>query len=523
MYRVMIVEDDMLYRHEIRNFINWEKYGFTIVGEAINGDHALRLMEELKPDLILTDISMPGMNGIELIKILRREYPLIKFFVLSSYDDFKFVKDAMKLGAEDYILKYEIKEEDFINLLIQMKKKLQSEEEERSREVFLEENKYRIAHDYIRGMINGQEIDVQQLAENLRILNMKEQLTNLAVLGIKIFPSKEDRVIDFMNGDEIAGGSDSILLKVSEYEYAVIVFFDKERSEMKIHEYIHQIEKLYINALEEHKAEAFTIGVSNVVPNWNYLKKAYEQAVHAAGRSFYEGLKKTYYYSDICIKASVLDEREYYQKFLENLEEGRMETAIKAIHEFFGHAEACDFSASRIQEELYRHLNIIYKAAVEEKIDFERISGSSSINPRLLDKMQTRSEAEGLLRDYILTLKNIMGQAMEIENSTHKKEVKWMKEYIDKNYMNEINLTVLSEELNFTPNYICRIFKKSTGMRITEYLNQIRVEHTKRLIKTTNLKVYEIAEMVGFSSVSYFCKVFKDVTGTKVSEYKEKL
>lgn len=117
MFKAMIVEDDQLYRYEIRNFIDWEKNGYTIIGEAMNGKHALQLIEQEVPDVVFTDISMPGMNGISLIREMRRSYPYIKIVVLSSYDDFCFVKDAMKLGAIDYILKHEMKKEEFCSFL----------------------------------------------------------------------------------------------------------------------------------------------------------------------------------------------------------------------------------------------------------------------------------------------------------------------------------------------------------------------------------------------------------------------
>ena len=117
MYKRLIVEDDVFYRYEIRNFMDWEAYGFQVIGEAMNGKCALDCLKEEIPDLILTDISMPEMNGIELLKQVRECYPRIKCIVLSSYEYFNFVKDAMKLGASDYILKYDLKEQEIISIL----------------------------------------------------------------------------------------------------------------------------------------------------------------------------------------------------------------------------------------------------------------------------------------------------------------------------------------------------------------------------------------------------------------------
>ena len=180
MFKAMIVEDDQLYRYEIRNFIDWEKNGYTIIGEAMNGKHALQLIEQEVPDVVFTDISMPGMNGISLIREMRRSYPYIKIVVLSSYDDFCFVKDAMKLGAIDYILKHEMKKEEFCSFLKQLNGMLLKDQEEKRAELFLEENKYRIAHEYLRDILNGQIPEEEQLLKNMKSLDMEVDHSMLA-------------------------------------------------------------------------------------------------------------------------------------------------------------------------------------------------------------------------------------------------------------------------------------------------------------------------------------------------------
>nr|WP_302142766.1 response regulator [uncultured Schaedlerella sp.] len=532
MFKAMIVEDDQLYRYEIRNFIDWEKNGYTIIGEAMNGKHALQLIEQEVPDVVFTDISMPGMNGISLIREMRRSYPYIKIVVLSSYDDFCFVKDAMKLGAIDYILKHEMKKEEFCSFLKQLNGMLLKDQEEKRAELFLEENKYRIAHEYLRDILNGQIPEEEQLLKNMKSLDLEVDHSMLAVMDIRFYkelcPVKgvgERKKIDFMNRQDISFSPQSILLKIHDYEYAVLKFFGKERSQIRVYDQICEEAKRFARAIEKNEVGLYSIGISDTLPGWRFLKQAYDQSVHAAERKFFQGYGKILFYSSMDSRHRHMENMEegYYQNLLKLLEEGRMDTALNRVKEYFAYMEACDFENERVKDELLRHLNLIYKVTIEEKIGFERISGEFSVNQNLLDRMDTSENALYFLTEYMEKLKASLNYTLPTGHLTHKKEILSIKKYIENNYMNEINLNLLSEELNFTPSYICKIFKKNTGMHIKEYLNQIRIEQAKRLIKQTNLKVYEIAEMVGFSRTSYFCTTFKKVTGVKISEYKESL
>lgn len=127
-----------------------------------------------------------------------------------------------------------------------------------------------------------------------------------------------------------------------------------------------------------------------------------------------------------------------------------------------------------------------------------------------------------LLEDYEkLVLK--ISQKNQIGSGGSSRQATAIMNYIEKNYMKEISLEILSEEMGLTPNYLCKIFKNSTGMKLTQYINQVRVEGAKKLLKNTNMKAHEIAETVGFSSASYFSTIFKQVTGTTVSEYKDSI
>lgn len=248
MQNVMIVEDDVMYRYAIRSSVEWEREGFQICGEAINGKHALALLNECRPQVVITDIHMPEMNGIDLIVALQKLDPNIYIIVLSSYDDFQFVRQALKYGAKDYFLKHDLEPETITEIL----------------------------HDY----------------------------------------------------------------------------------------------KLTLN---HHKTE-------------------------------------------------------------------------EANH-----------------------------------VDFQNII-------QLID--------------------------------TDQEEVSQVIEYIKSHYHEAISLQQLADHVYLSPNYLCNVFKKETGVTIFDYIKLFRIEIAKHLLEATSLRVYEIAEQVGFNNSSYFCRVFKEISGQSVNEYR---
>ena len=151
--KILIVEDDVNYRYAIKTMLSNCNIEFESCREAINGRHALELIREQTPDVIMTDISMPEMNGIELIKSVQTVYPDIYTIVLSAYDDFKFVKDALTLGARDYILKYEINEETFKNIIEDIAIKCKVEKEQKKNLEFLYNNKDEFFNEYFKKLL----------------------------------------------------------------------------------------------------------------------------------------------------------------------------------------------------------------------------------------------------------------------------------------------------------------------------------------------------------------------------------
>ncbi len=523
MYNIMIVEDDVFYRYEIRNFMDWESHGFTILEEAVNGRDALNKMEEILPDLVLTDISMPEMDGITLMKELKARFPHVRFIVLSSYDDFNFVKDAMKFGAQDYILKYDLKEQEIAAMLTKVKSEIDEEQKSLEKSRFVQDNFFLISDDYLRNLLLGvknTEENTKKFWDYLGIKNMPE---NITVVVMK-FVQEVD--VDYDAVKSIVGtilSKSEFLVFVDNHTLVVLLSLPEERSAMRIFEYTtRKVMQLY-QKLNERNITGFALGVSDSAKGIGEVVRLYEQAEKAQEQSIYEGYEKIYFYANIRRENDTIDMVLFLEKLGEELHEGQQEQVESGLKHFIERL----YSTRPEKKELYRCFlllfHVLYKTCVEEKIEFESVVGVQIVTEEWCEEFRSVQELEEALFAGYEKLSDKMRQRDQAGHTGSSRQAAAIRSHIEKNYMKELSLEILSEEFALTPNYLCKVFKNSTGMKLTQYINQVRVEGAKKLLRSTNMKAHEIGETVGFSSASYFSTVFKQVTGMKVSEYKDSL
>lgn len=528
MYKLMIVEDDALYRRELRNIVEWERYGFSFIGEAMNGRDALEKMKQEIPDLILTDISMPEMDGIALIQTLKRDYPDLVCLVLSSYDDFAFVKDALKLGAEDYILKYTVTEEIMVSALLGIRDKLDARKKARDCEQLLTENLDKIADDYMKKALLDIPGAVQALPDLWRLLDLQGWPAGVCVICVRTGN------MDMQDLQRLRGTVTQTLrpweffVPMEDDKIAIVLFAQHLKSRIALLEYIAGNVTRLVGELNRSGSKAYSIGVSNIRPAVELLPEAYRQAEFAQTQSFYDGAEKAYFYVNINKARKPLKLEDLREKIREDLQEAQFSLVRKELRDYIRQLNEARPQKAELQYEMLLLYDVLHCVAIEEKLDFSLLTGHRMVSERLLDGSGSLEEMGRHLSEAFERFfaeaggKNQKGlQDSHSGNRYLERYIDRIMDFIDKNYMREISLNVLSEQMNLTPNYLCRLFRSCTGMKLTDYINRVRIEGAKKLLTTTDMKVYEVAESVGFASASYFCTVFKNITGVKVSEYKE--
>lgn len=521
MYKIMIVEDDRFYRYEIVHYLSWENYGFTICGEAIDGKVAMEQLPQMQPDVIFTDISMPEMNGIELIRQVKEQYPRIIIVVLSSYSDFSFVKDALKLGAMDYLLKHSMQKEDVENLLGRIKKEIETERAKERKKEFFEANFSAVSDKYLKRYLEEQ-YHSEEMAPFWEVVGYEKKPENLTLLLLKLVESSDNLHRTVRKSLEKELWDNEFITSMDAQSIVILLSMPREKSALRILEYVTRRIAAIYHVLTKQELHGFSIGVSDTSWNLKDIHMLYMQADQAQAQCVYDGYDKTYFYCNLKTAPPGKDAEYSTQELADLLDEGQFDTAREAFDGIMESLRAERPGRQELTERFFLLAHVFYRVSILEKIDLTEILGVPAITEKWCSSFRTLHSMEDLFHRAI----DAVEEQYEKKAGSQKinsRQAQAIMNYIEKNYMKVLSLDILAEEFNLTPNYLCKVFKSGTGIKLTQYINQVRITGAQKLMRQTTLKSHEIAEMVGFSSPSYYSTIFKQVTGMTVSEYKDSI
>jgi two-component system response regulator YesN len=530
MYKVLLVDDEMLARVGIKVIIPWEQYGFEIVAEAENGQKALEIYDQIKPDVILTDIKMPVMNGIDLIKTLKQLDKNFKFFVLSAYEEVSYLKEMLRLGAEDYFQKLEMNPQNLIQILEKIKLKLDLDRKEtiarEDNERQIHSSRMAMKEKFLKDLVLGWIHDEREIDEKLKFLNLKlsQKQFMCFVLHIdnpEIYYKYKGNDIHLLNFsvvnivEEILNHFQwAYIFSMTPKEFVIVYSPPVVISKLQQQEKMMQLTDRVKVTLKKFLGTSVTIGVSNIHAQYKSLSQCYREAQQAIQSNFHSEHGSTILY--------------------------------QIPKEDSGEGEANDGMSFELLDEL-RHFN---EALIEYDVEKAR---------RLFDNMDRLAQGSNLSKDMakgictalIVMLKPTFAELWnndpyeQIEHFSLKIEyIKWIrdlkeslmpllsedlddtrlirkaKKYIREHYQGVVSLEIVAEQLTITANYLSLLFKKQTGQNFIEYVTQVRMDKAKELLKTNRLKNSEIAQMVGYDNEFYFSRVFKKSTGITPQDYK---
>ncbi|KNY25660.1 response regulator transcription factor [Pseudobacteroides cellulosolvens] len=517
MYKVFIADDDPAIVRGLMNIIDWEEYGLDTPETACNGLEAWKLIESSTPDILITDIKMPYMNGLELISRVKQIKPYTHFIVLSGYDDFEYLKKSIKLGIENYILK-PVNVEELSSTLVNVLEKLQNS---RLCPTHFERDKDIIRNNVLYRLVAGS-ISEEELNERLLHLNIKLN----GPYTVCVFRAIESKTGQTVSG-EIMSGVEKVCSRIIEKHGLGLTFRSPEGGTLLLicsnkeplesimlrdvlHECMMEVKNSYcINLF---------ITVGSYENNWRLLEKSYKKAMELQQ------------YSIILPLDSILDSE---------IEKDICEIEIKEILSF---NEMIRFIASKDIEGLLSYIDGI----------FGRIANMKGITPHFVQNtsveilfsiinivMNTPEGSNVLDQEFNKPVSDIFNlQSLEdivvftkdkakriVQHLFYKQEnlhpiIKRAMEHIKINYSKDISLKCMAHDFNINANYLGRLFKEELGVYFTDYVNTIRVEKAKELLLTTNKSTREISMEVGYSDPNYFYSLFKKYTGISPSEFK---
>lgn len=535
MLKVILVEDETLVKVGINSLINWRELGFKVVAEGNNGEHGLSLIKEYNPDLVITDIVMPKMNGIDMMRKAKEYKPDITFIILSSYNEFDLVKQAMKYGAWDYILKLNISEESMKEMLINLKEKIISNSKKINndnlpvvydtqstsimRQGFLKsllENNFE-DRKYIDAKLPSMKLELNEAMMKVGLVN-----TNLYLVENK-YNHKDLELLDFtiieiLNeiGNEFFN---CYFLKLSFGTYVVVFSLEESAKAQEINEQIRIMGKTMLEMLKKYVNIDAAISISDTYDSYLSLPQALAQAKEAMDILFYRGYGSIIFFDDV-IDGKSEDIGIKHINLKERLPKAIEICDLTLINNIFGTIIDNIQRANMTKKEIYDLCNQTFclcdihldeEWQIDNKTHFEDKPAVETVY-----KLQTLRE----ILEFVENYRNRMINFLRKKHDDEKHNLVWgAKKYIINNCMGTPKLKEVADSLNISAGYLSSIFTKYTGMCFTDYVNKVKIDEAKRMLKDGQHKIYEISYLMGYENACYFSKIFKKITGCSPTEF----
>ena len=562
MIKVFLVEDEYAIREGIKKSVDWEKDGFELVGEAGDGEMAFPKILKTKPDILITDIRMPFMDGLELSRLVKKELPEMKIVVLSGYDDFNYAKQAISIGVEEYILK-PVSGDNLMQELSKIADKIKTELQEKSaREQYqkdMEEIRVLARQKFIHDTIDGK-ISMQESLVQGRSLGIDITAAYYAIVLLQIFPKNANNV----DTSEYSGLNEEIYKRIKEafaasenvflYEQVgdVLCFLEKSDSLEDMNEHISQGIEEIKEIMKEYRSSIYFISTGKPVERIRDVNISYRDA----SRKFAERYMLDESTIFIDEDGTLLKQRE---KIRENIELEKNDSSddinitnfdinklnissidIKMVSQKTIFHFLRNGSSSEIDDLVDEYFSSMGEAAMESMMLRQYvlvetlISGLAFLDSMGVSKEKTSDiigdlkdplryvESSELAKEYVVSvLERLIEYRNKVSDKKYTEIIERAKAYIQENYQNEeMSLQSVAASVNVSSNHFSAIFRKETGETFIDYLTTVRMDSAKDLLTCTSMKTSEIGFEVGYRDPHYFSYIFKKTTGMSPKEYR---
>lgn len=543
MLKIFLAEDEVIVRETIKRMIPWEELGFELVGEAADGEMALPLLIRQKPDLLITDIKMPFMDGLTLAKLAKKELPELKIVILSGYDDFNYAKQAINIGVEDYLLKPITK-----NALIERLSEIRSRyEHEKTQKEYYEKFQREMqayeknsSRDFFEALVRGS-------------MDMMEVYKKAEKLGVDIVAEAYNILIFTMNSEEdfsgqkegyseweaetlemleefFSGHPSAMLFRSNIFSYGILLKGQKESIKEITKECVGKIQGI-LNR-KESKREWF-LAVGQPVERLSQIKKSY----HTASRAF----SQRYLYGENILYYDEMEMMEHRSGQADTNDNAYLKKVdVNALNP----AILQKFLSNGIQEEIENFVKDYFYAIGQEPMESLVFRNYVILNVRFsvitflkglgcdTEGMEPENTEEILvesgknIENAIAYAEKMISRAITIrdQNSGNKNRsiLKTAVDFIDEHYMDEdISLNTAANVANVSSNHFSALFSQNMGQTFIEYLTSLRMNKAKELLRCTGMRSSEIAGEIGYKDAHYFSYLFKKTQGMTPSDYRK--
>jgi len=534
MYKLLIVEDERAIAQGIAKSNPWEEWGFQVSGICNNGEEAVAFIERDKPDLVLSDIRMPKMDGIALMQYLNEQYPEIKIVILSGYNDFQYLQMAIRNHVAEYLLKPTLLEE-FEQLFRKMKQVLDEEAQHRKEQemqIRVRESNallkgYGYSEEFVESFFYHKDTDSYRVVQFCEQEDKKETADEMHDKGWHY--QRKQSIVKSMNqrvrNQEMSG----FFLCNYEEQITGILCMDEGTAET-------EIESTLLEILDTVKSEmgiALYCAVSSPCEDYRMLPQCYEQTKYCVGQKllldtdrrivWYKQTKEEKFGADFDYFGIGFDEKNII-KYILNQDKEQLEKELSGVFDLF--------RETAVKNKDYVDIHYVNRICMEILFTVSREIYRYNVHPEKLMSEHNyhymdvfeKPTLDGKL-DFLLGIFALFMQECGTQKESVSKTgelARMVRRIVDEEYMsNLISLEYVAEKVHKNPSYISKVFKNEFDCNFSSYVTDRRLEKSRELLSDPLVKVYEIAETLGWADVSNFIKVFKKKFGISPDEYRK--
>ncbi|SHJ12032.1 two-component system, response regulator YesN [Clostridium amylolyticum] len=539
MINILLVDDDVLVLTKIKQLILFLKSDYQVVKDVTSAKEALEFSRNNEVDILITDMKMPKMDGIDLIKEVKKLNINIQIIAISSYEDFYYVKESLKEGSIDYILKYSLNEETLKSALDNAKRRILTNKSlqvtKLERDKLIKSSKVLLKKEFLTELLQG-EVSKDNIIKNFKDYDLNIDYGNLIIIICEIdnyrvitedFDDKDKKIFKDAAFDIISKVLEKTQRKEIIYlrngEYVIFMSSDQKSNLYTINGASQYAERISDN-LERLLNIEVSISISNCCNNLTDISKVYSNAKNKLKKKFFEGKGKVYNAFERSTGVQVIKNNFDFNKreIIDKLKKGD-DSLLNDINLLFNKYKEERYPFEIIELTAIEMLNVGNDVIKDYKINIDTGKYNMNVLYRNIYKYETIEDINELIVSFYVTILSNVNKINKLLDASYSKYTVKCINYIEKNYSKQASLQEAADFIGVNAAYLSKIFKEDVGENFVEYLNKHRIKSAQELIKSKKYSIKEICVMVGFANYNYFFKVFRQVTNLTPSEFQKNI
>lgn len=532
MYTLLIADDEQLERQALRFIIENKCSEISIIAEVGDGKSAVAVTAEEKPDIVLMDIRMPELNGLEAARVIRSMLPDTTIIMLTAFDEFNYAKEALSLGAAEYLLK-PLRPNDLIQTLHEVVSKVAQRKRREKEEAELKKNLEQampfIKNSFMYDVISGKVTDIHDFRDRADFLGIKADSGVILVANIDNFKQITRRASElekqmvkqrvYQHICEIAG-KETLVVPFGGDEIIIFASYTGEVDEAGVQDQIRDLAKRIRDGIIQ-VGISITIGIGRYYTDPLHIHKSYLEAVSAQQQKFYIGDNQIIHIDDVphLSSATFRYPFNYERNLLDKVRCGERQQAKEILRQLLQELFTAKASIETVKACVLELLIVLSRAAVEGGANLEQLT---LLNFNCINHLTSCVDREEVRHWIFESLDQFMDNMLESRSSMNVRLINKACTYITENFHKSISLEEVAQTVHLSPYYFSRIFKAEKGCNFVEFLTKVRIDKAKLMLQNPEQTVVRVAAEAGYQDASYFCRVFRQEVGLTPNQYRSR-